>query len=119
MSSKIFYCADVVAYGIFGIITTLEFLQHHFSQSGHGDLLMTRQLISRDLHPPIGHFTRSVCRADGFVQTGFPVSWVPVLIPRGLLGLQREIQKWIGLGTAELSVIEGAGAGASDATYQE
>jgi hypothetical protein len=33
--------------GIFRKVTTLEFFQHHFAKSGHGDgLLMTRQLIN-------------------------------------------------------------------------
>src|SRR6266478_9947826 len=30
-STKIFDCADVIPYGIFRVITTLEFLQHHFA----------------------------------------------------------------------------------------
>src|SRR6266849_10310690 len=37
MSSKIFYCTKVVAYGILCIITKLEFFQHHFSKMGHGN----------------------------------------------------------------------------------
>src|SRR5260370_7590595 len=37
MSSKIFYCTKVVAYGILCIITKLEFFQHHFSKLGHGN----------------------------------------------------------------------------------
>src|SRR5467141_365125 len=35
MSSKIFYCTKVVAYGILCIITKLEFFQHQFSKMGH------------------------------------------------------------------------------------
>src|SRR5256885_15070864 len=35
--SKIFDCADVVARGILRVITALEFFQHHFAKSGHGD----------------------------------------------------------------------------------
>ena len=30
-SREIFDCADVIPYGIFRVITTLEFLQHHFA----------------------------------------------------------------------------------------
>src|SRR5258708_25262819 len=30
-SREIFDCAEVIPYGIFRVITTLEFLQHHFS----------------------------------------------------------------------------------------
>src|SRR6266853_1033 len=37
MSSKVFYCTKVVAYGILCIITKLEFFQHHFSKMGHGN----------------------------------------------------------------------------------
>src|SRR5260370_25019122 len=37
MSSKIFYCTKVVAYGILCIITKLEFFQHHFYKMGHGN----------------------------------------------------------------------------------
>ena len=36
VSGKVLNCADVAACGILGIITTLEFLQHHFPQSGDG-----------------------------------------------------------------------------------
>jgi len=35
VSSKILDCPDVVAYGICREVTTLEFLQHHFSKMGH------------------------------------------------------------------------------------
>src|ERR1700722_11516147 len=41
-SCEIFNCANVTAYGSLGIITTLEFFEHHFAKSGHNDLLMTR-----------------------------------------------------------------------------
>src|SRR5215470_5266697 len=56
-----------MAYGIFRKITALEFLQHHFAKSGHGDLLMTRQLISTVRQPPLHYLTRSVRRTGGFV----------------------------------------------------
>ena len=46
VSGKIFNCIDVTVYGILGIITTLEFLQHHFSQMGHRDLLVTQTYLS-------------------------------------------------------------------------
>src|SRR5216683_1271111 len=68
VSSKIFDCVDVMAYGIFRKVTTLEFFQHHFAKSGHGDgLLMTRQLISTFRQPPLHYLTRSVRRTSGFV----------------------------------------------------
>src|SRR6516162_11469637 len=37
VASKIFNCMDVGTYGILRIITTLEILQHHFFQMGHGN----------------------------------------------------------------------------------
>src|SRR5947209_17771872 len=62
-----------MAYGIFRKVTTLEFLQHHFAKSGHGDgLLMTRQLISTFRQPPLHYLTRSVRRTSGFVLTAHP-----------------------------------------------
>src|SRR6266478_2118225 len=33
---EIFHYPDVTSYGSFGIITTLEIFQHHFSEMGHG-----------------------------------------------------------------------------------
>src|SRR6516164_10401850 len=45
VASKVFNCADVVTCGTLSVITTLEFLQHHFSQTGHKALLRTRQFI--------------------------------------------------------------------------
>src|SRR6266850_2760753 len=62
-----------MAYGIFRKVTTLEFLQHHFAKSGHGDgLLMTRQLISTFRQPSLPYLTRSVRRTSGFVLAGYP-----------------------------------------------
>src|SRR5216683_3069712 len=73
VSSKIFDCVDVMAYGIFRKVTTLEFFQHHFAKSGHGDgLLMTRQLISTFRQPPLHYLTRSVRRTSGFVLADHP-----------------------------------------------
>jgi hypothetical protein len=36
--------ADVTSYSIRGIVSTLEFVQHHFSKMGHRDLLVTHTL---------------------------------------------------------------------------
>ena len=44
---EIFNYADVEACGIFRIITTLEFLQHHFSEMGHRDLLVTQTYLNQ------------------------------------------------------------------------
>jgi len=41
ISSELPQCADIGFYGTLGIITALEFLQHHFSKMGHRDLLVT------------------------------------------------------------------------------
>ena len=71
MSRKLFDGTNVAIYGSLGVITTLEFFQHHFAKSGHGDLLMTRQLISTNRQLLLRHVTRSVRRAAGFVQTAF------------------------------------------------
>ena len=37
----------VASYGSLGVITTLEFFQHHFSEMGHRDLLVTQTYLSR------------------------------------------------------------------------
>jgi hypothetical protein len=39
VSKKIFDGANVTIYGSLGEIAKLEFFQHHFAKSGHGDLL--------------------------------------------------------------------------------
>src|SRR6266851_2765815 len=69
-----------MAYGIFRKVTTLEFFQHHFAKSGHGDgLLMPRQLISTFRQPPLHYLTRSVRRTSGFVladDSGVIARWL-------------------------------------------
>src|SRR5467141_2242458 len=45
-SRKIFHYPDVTSYGRLSVITTLEFFQHHFSQMGHRDLLVTQIYLS-------------------------------------------------------------------------
>src|SRR4030095_6584006 len=73
VSSKIFDCVDVMAYGIFRKVTTPELFQHHFAKSGHGDgLLMTRQPTSTVRQPPLHYLTRSVRRTSGFVLADNP-----------------------------------------------
>jgi hypothetical protein len=62
-----------MAYGIFRKVTTLELFQHHFTKSGHGDGLLTRQLISTVRHPPLHYLTRSVRRTSGFVLARHPL----------------------------------------------
>jgi hypothetical protein len=62
---------DSSTHSVVLVIKTLEFLQLHFAKSGHGDLLMTRQLISAAseplFHPP--HAKRPP--PGGFVLTTF------------------------------------------------
>src|SRR5215470_11007644 len=52
-SRKFLDGTKVTAYGSRRVVTSLEFFQHHFAKSGHGDLLMTRQLISTARQPPL------------------------------------------------------------------
>ena len=42
---EIFHYPDVTVYGSFGIITTLEIFQHHFSEMGHGTPPVTHTYI--------------------------------------------------------------------------
>jgi|HubBroStandDraft_2_1064218.scaffolds.fasta_scaffold03469_3 hypothetical protein len=42
---EIFHYPDVTVYGSFGIITTLEIFQHHFSEMGHGTPPVTHNYI--------------------------------------------------------------------------
>jgi hypothetical protein len=72
MSSKIFYCTKVVAYGILCIITKLEFFQHHFSKMGHGN-------TSCDPHLHLSHQATNAALPHaqrpppgGYVQTPLP-----------------------------------------------
>src|SRR5438046_7731562 len=80
VSRKILDCADVGTCGMLSVIKTLEFFQHHFAKSGHGDLLMTRQLIStnnqpllRSPHakrPPHGRLRPNAVTAEGDLGAG-------------------------------------------------
>jgi hypothetical protein len=45
--------------GIFRKVTTLEFIQHHFAKSGHGDYL----LVTRNLSQPSGTYRSTTSRA--------------------------------------------------------
>jgi hypothetical protein len=62
-----FYCVQVSAYGSLRVIPTPEFLQHHFSELGHRDLLVTHNLPL--LNPPLLLYTTraaSAARAASF-----------------------------------------------------
>ena len=47
VSRKIFDGAKVTIDGSLGVITTLEFFQHHFSKMGHRDLLVTQTYLNQ------------------------------------------------------------------------
>src|SRR6266849_7175589 len=67
-SSKIFDCVDVGTCGVLSVITTLEFFQHHFSQMGHRDLLVTQPYLTRQAtNAPLPHAQRPP--PGGYVQT--------------------------------------------------
>src|SRR5271169_1288348 len=72
MSSKIFYCTKVVAYGILCIITKLEFFQHHFAKMGHGNTSCDPHLHHnhRATNAPLPHAKRPP--PGGYVQTRLP-----------------------------------------------
>ena len=44
------------------VITSLEFLQHYFSEMGHRDLLVTQNLSQTVEQPTLSYLTRSVRR---------------------------------------------------------
>jgi len=68
-SSKIFDGADVITYGMFRVITSLEFFQHQFTKMGHGDSCDPTYLSSKAttaLFVP-----REASAAGAYVLTGF------------------------------------------------
>src|SRR5712664_3948134 len=61
-SREIFHYADVTAYGSFSVITTLEIVQHHFSETGHGNTSCDPHLHQTIEQPTLHYLTRSVRR---------------------------------------------------------
>src|SRR6266481_1712619 len=61
-SREIFHYTDVTAYGSFSVITTLEFVQHHFSEMGHGNTSCDPHLHQTIEQPMLNDLTRSVRR---------------------------------------------------------
>src|SRR5437660_1640973 len=59
---EIFHYPDVTAYGSFSVIATLEFLQHHFSEMGHGNTSCDPHLHQTIEQPTLNYLTRSVRR---------------------------------------------------------
>src|SRR5499425_2534893 len=92
VASKIFNCADVGTCGKLSVIATLEFLQHHFSESGHKDLLMTRKFILSAWQSPLHSPHAKRLPQGGYVQTRLPEKWgpVPKLPVRSMIGLCQE-----------------------------
>src|SRR6266849_8348956 len=87
-SSKIFDCVDVGTCGMLSVITTLEFFQHHFSEMGHRDLLVTQTYLTRQAtNAPLPHAQRPP--PGGYVQNGITGMWpiparkshIPISIP--------------------------------------
>src|SRR6266566_432368 len=69
MSSKILDGPDVVAYGMFRKITTLEFFQHRFAKMGHGNTSCDPHLYQshQATNAPLPHAKRPP--RSGYVQT--------------------------------------------------
>src|SRR5229473_5894608 len=59
---EIFHYADVTAYGSFSVITTLEIVKHHFSETGHGNTSCDPHLHQTIEQPTLHYLTRSVRR---------------------------------------------------------
>src|SRR5271170_1177440 len=72
MSSKIFYCTKVVAYGILCIITKLEFFQHQFTKMGHRNTSCDPHLhpSHQATNAPLPHAKRPP--PGGYVLTTLP-----------------------------------------------
>src|SRR5216684_7736492 len=98
-SREIFDYADVEACGIFRIITTLEFLQHHFSEMGHRDLLVTQNLSQPSSNHCSVRLTRSVRRrAASFSQATRKLRCVlgagSIQLPDGRLSIRNLACHW-------------------------
>jgi hypothetical protein len=66
-SRKIFHYPDVTAYGRLSVITTLKIFQHHFSEMGHRDLLVTQIYLSgKATTAPSASRVASAARAASF-----------------------------------------------------
>src|ERR1700736_3413353 len=70
VSREIFDGAEVTIDGSLGVITTLEFFQHHFSKMGHRDLLVTQNLSHPTSNQCSAHLTRSVRRRAASFKSG-------------------------------------------------
>src|SRR5713101_3224256 len=61
-SRKILDCADVGTCGMLSVMTTLEFLQHHFAKLGHRNTSCDPHLHQVIEQPTLHYLTRSVRR---------------------------------------------------------
>lgn len=64
VSGKVFYGAEVAADRARWIVTTLEFVQHHLTESGHSDLLVT-QTLSQPRNYSTANTAASAARQHG------------------------------------------------------
>src|SRR6266566_7418945 len=71
VSREIFDGAKVTIDGSLGVITTLEFFQHHFSKMGHRDLLVTQNLSHPTSNQGSAHLTRSVRRRAASFKSAY------------------------------------------------
>src|SRR5882672_6636833 len=71
VSRKLFDGAKVTIDGSLGVITTLEFFQHHFSKMGHSDLLVTQNLSHPTSNQCSAHLTRSVRRRAASFKSAY------------------------------------------------
>src|SRR5271157_82582 len=75
MSSESFNLANVIPCGSLGVITTLEFFQHHFSKMGHRDLLVTQNLSQPSSNQCAANLMRSVRRRAASFSRASRTCW--------------------------------------------
>jgi hypothetical protein len=69
VKGKLGNCTQVTVYGSLSVITTLEFLEHHFAKVGHRFAPYDPTLTPS--HTPLTPGTRKRLPQRGFVQVGF------------------------------------------------
>src|SRR5438874_325610 len=78
---EIFHYPDVTSYGSFSVIATLEFLQHHFSEMGHGNTSCDPHLHQTIEQPTLNYLTRSVRRRAASFKWGSRTSGSQYPVP--------------------------------------
>src|ERR1700688_1972949 len=72
VKGKLGNCTQVTVYGSLSVITTLEFLEHHFAKVGHRSSPYDPTLsLPTHLHTPLTSGTRKRLPQSGFVQVRF------------------------------------------------